>query len=384
VKILVDGVFFQLARTGIFRLWASVLPLLAARPGMEIVVLDRGGAPPVPGATTIAFPAYTQSSTAADSRLLDRVCLAQGADLFLSTYYTTPLTVPSVLVVYDMIPERLGFDLGARAWTEKQTAISYASRFVCISAATETDLLGFYPSIPGGRSIVAHCGIDRGAFRTRSDTERAAFRRRFGLERNYVLHVGTRGQDEPYKNARILFEAMAGDATSDWDLLCIGGEAAIPADWTARVSPPGRVRHLRLSDEDLAVAYAGAVALVVPSLHEGFGLPAIEAMACGCPVIATPYGSLAEVAGGAARMISGRDAADLRQAIIEVGEAERRRSLVAAGLERARRFHWETLADAVEGQAHRAIADRRAPEAAAFHAEWTRLRGLQEEVDTSL
>jgi glycosyltransferase involved in cell wall biosynthesis len=100
----------------------------------------------------------------------------------------------------------------------------------------------------------------------------------------------------------------------------------------------------RVSDEELATAYSGAEALVFPSLYEGFGLPLIEAMACGCPVICSSAGSLGEVAGDAAILVSGRDPGELAAAMERVADPSVRQRLVAAGLERAKRFRWDETA----------------------------------------
>ena len=85
----------------------------------------------------INFPSYTMNAyTAADTLLIEKYCGELGADVFSSTYYTTPASTPSVLIVYDMIPEVMGFNLAGRVWQEKQIAISFASYYACISENT--------------------------------------------------------------------------------------------------------------------------------------------------------------------------------------------------------------------------------------------------------
>jgi hypothetical protein len=107
MKLVIDGVFFQTARRGIARIWSAVLPRLAAYSDLTIVMLDRGGCPSIDGIERVEFPSYTATDAAADSFLIDRFCEELNADLFMSTSYTKPVTIPSVLVVYDMIPEIL-------------------------------------------------------------------------------------------------------------------------------------------------------------------------------------------------------------------------------------------------------------------------------------
>ena len=116
MRLLVDGVFYEIDRTGIARVWSSILPRLARYAGLDIVMLDRGNCPSIAGIEKVDFPTYrTHAYTAADSLLIDEVCKELRIDVFTSTYYTTPLTIPSVLVVHDMIPGRKGKFSGCRA-----------------------------------------------------------------------------------------------------------------------------------------------------------------------------------------------------------------------------------------------------------------------------
>src|SRR5207248_2700227 len=125
LKVLVDGVFFQFARSEITRLWASALPRLVDRHPIDVILLDRGNAPDLPGIERIPFPSYGFRYSAQDSMLLEKMCELRATDIFVSTYYTTPLRTPSLSVVYDMIAERLDCDLNERARREKELAIAY-------------------------------------------------------------------------------------------------------------------------------------------------------------------------------------------------------------------------------------------------------------------
>ena len=153
MKLVVDGVFFQLTYSGIARLWSSILPRLATVPELDIVLLDRGNCPAFDGIERVEFPSYSlDANTATDSLLIDKYCRQLGAEVFSSTYYTTPLAIPSVLIVYDMIPEVLRFNLSGRSWQEKQIAVSFASYYACISENTRADLNRFYPQPPAAQS----------------------------------------------------------------------------------------------------------------------------------------------------------------------------------------------------------------------------------------
>lgn len=384
MKVLVDGVFFQLASTGIARVWASILPKLTARPDVEIVMLDRGNAPEIEGIERIAFPSYTWNNTAADSLLVDTFARKIGADVFLSTYYTSPTSIPSVLLVYDMIPEVLGFDLSARAWKEKEAAISFAQYYVCISENTRADLLRIYPSIDAGRASVGHCGLDAETFQPRSKTEVDEFRVKYNVPEDYVLLVGSREQHSGYKNGALLFAALRAHKGKPSHVLCVGGEPELQPDFLKGLPRTVTVQKVNLTDRELSCAYSGGQALVYPSLYEGFGMPVIEAMACGCPVITTNLGSLAEVAGDAAVLVSGYDPQELVAAMGRVVDPGERPDIVQRGRARAATFHWDGMADEMYRMMKRAVSDRDTPKVAAFLRRWHELRSIQADVDAGI
>lgn len=381
MKVVVDGIIFQIAFAGIARLWRSILPALAGYADVDVAVLDRCVSPSIEGLERIEFPSYTWSYTAADSFLIDRICRDVGADVFVSTYYTSPVSVPSVLVIYDMIPEVLGFDLSPRGWQEKQIAISHASYYACISDNTCSDLLKFYPSIGRDRVRVAHCGIDRGVFRTQEPHAVEKFKEQHRISRPYFLLVGTRGSRDGYKNAALLFRTMRQFGGSGIQIVCVGGEPEIGREMLDELPADVAAYHVSLTDCELACAYAGAEALVYPSLYEGFGMPVVEAMACGCPVITTPHGSLREAAGDAAVFISGKDAGELRRAMIEVREPVRRKRLVERGLEQATRFSWDGITRELHELIRMAAGERESLERSGFFSDWRRLRAIQADVD---
>lgn len=381
MRIVVDGVFFQLNNTGIARVWESVLRILAPRPDLDIVLLDRGGLPDIPGTRRLPFPRYHATEAAADSALIQKVCDHLEADVFTSSYYSSPLSTPMVLMVYDMIPELFGFDLRIKDWMEKETAIAYAQRYLCISHSTRHDLLELYPEIPPDHARMAHCGVDTQSFAPRDPAAIRAFRDRHGLDRPYFLFVGSRVQHKAYKNSDLFFRALKDMARVDFDIFCVGGEPEIEAQVLESLPPGVRAQRVTLSDHDLSLAYGGATALVYPSLYEGFGMPVIEAMASGCPVITTHRGSLAEAAGDAALLVEGTSVPEMTAALSRVLDPAVQADLRARGLAHAARFRWEPMAGLLLEQLHEVREAGHAPGAQDFFAEWTRLRRLQADVD---
>lgn len=381
MRILVDGVFFQMTNTGIARVWATILRLLVCDGRFELFLLDRGGAPRIKGIQSIPFPSYRFQYCVADSEMIQRLCDLHQVDVFTSTYYTTPMRTPMVLMVYDMIPELFGFDLTARGWLEKTLAISYAQQYVCISENTRRDLLAIHPEIPDVAAHVAYCGIDRSVFREREQRDIAIFRERFGLDRPYFLFVGSRVQHNGYKNSQLFFDALARIEAPQFDVFCAGGEEEIEPEILRNLPEGVRCQRVQLTDDELNLAYAGALALVYPSLYEGFGMPVIEAMASGCPVITTAHGSLAESAGSAALLISGTSIQEMADALVQVQRESVHVSLRAKGCAHADRFRWEDMAALLGDCLVTTLARSRAGDYDAFIAEWQRLRSIQGAVD---
>ncbi len=381
IKIVIDGVFFQLAKSGIARLWYSAIVELCRRDDVEIFLLDRGGCPKLPKVKLLQFPDYAFRSTSADSELLELMCQHVSADIFLSTYYTTPLETPSIAVIYDMIPERFGFELDRRAWQEKALCISHAQRHLCISYQTKADLLEFYPELDPEKVNVAYCGVDREIFKPRAVVEVQELTTEIGIRQRYFVFVGLRSQHRSYKNIEVFFKAIALLPSFDYDVLCVGGEIELQ-DWAIEAMPEGcSIKRMDLSDEQLATAYSGAVALVYPSLYEGFGLPVVEAMACGCPVITTKRGSLAEIASGSALIVDGISVPEMADAIQAIQNPNTASRLRQSGLMNADKFRWNEFSDALVDLLKLTVDESRTGRFASFYQDWRKLRVIQGGVD---
>jgi len=381
IRILIDGVFFQLNNTGIARVWRTVSPLLAAQKRFELFMLDRGTAPVIEGVERIPFQRYLNLQCPADSVAIQSVCDEYRIDAFTSTYYTTPLRTPMLLMVYDMIPEVMGYDLSPRPWMEKAIAISFAQRYLCISHCTRRDLLAIYPEIPVSQTSVAHCGIDIDTFFPRDKSAVDEFLQARGIGRPYFLFVGSRGhQKGNYKNSWLFFEAVR-HMPAGFDIVCVGGEKKIEPTILSMLPAGVNCHRMRLSDDELALAYGGAMALVYPSLYEGFGMPVIEAMAAGCPVITTQNGSLAEAAGGAALSISGTSVKEMYTALLDIQSPQKQKAMRDAGLAHAQQFRWDVMARQLATDFERLVVESREKYYTAFTQKWARLRQLQAQVD---
>ncbi len=343
-RIAIDAVFFQDYLTGIARVWEELLRVWV-KDGFadHLLILDREGlGPEVQGLMRRNLPGHDYERLAEDRALLQKVCDEEEIDLFVSTFCTTPLSTPSIFMGYDMIPEVVGVNATDEPmWQEKHDAIGYArcKGYVCISENTASDLKRLFPAIDAKTVHVAHCGVNP-IFKPASEDEIADFKNRIGVDRPYYMLVGQR---KSYKNGILFFKGFAGMNNKGQFAIVNSGAKPVEQEFIDQV-PDTPIIYGRMSDEEMRLAYAGAVALVFPSFYEGFGMPVIEAMASGCPVITTPMGSLAEVAGPAAMYVGPTDVPGMTRALLEVQLQETRKALVAAGLQRAQLFRWTDMA----------------------------------------
>jgi len=235
---------------------------------------------------------------------------------------------------------------------------------VAVSQNTARDIVEFF-RFSAGRLTMIHNGLDHARFfpgaREAARTRVAEPR---GLGQPFFLYVAR--LEHPAKNHVRLIEAFnrfKAETRSDWKL-ALGG-----SDWHGaevvhamiRQSPFVRDIHCLgfVPDDDLPAWYRAAEVLVYPSLFEGFGMPPVEAMACGCPVISSTRGSLGEVVGDAAAFIDPESTNSLKEEMIRLAaNAEKRERLRQAGLKRAQCFNWDETAAAMLNVYSRALTKR--------------------------
>jgi len=274
--------------------------------------------------------------------------LVRGQDVVHSTVNTLPLMAgrPTVLTIHDLsflrFPDRL--PPGRRAFLGAAVPVSArrATRVIAISESTKRDIVELL-RVPEDRIRVVHQGVDA-RFRPGPSAVAGEY---FG-GRPYILHVGTL---EPRKNIDLLVRAFSGLRRDGAPhvLALIGARGWMYEPLFHLVRSLGLEDHVRFLDyvppDELPRWYNGADLFAYPSAYEGFGLPVLEAMACGVPTVTSNASSLGEVAGTAALTVEAGSDTDLRGAMARVLEnPSLAANLRQSGLVRAREFTWEKTA----------------------------------------
>lgn len=338
-----DNIIFALQRTGgVSRFWSKLTERHATRDDVIFVEpihtinLYRQ-------ALSLASVQHERNIPVKLSRYFDvRKEYYSFPYIFHSSYYRSNPTQNAINVttVHDMIYER--FDSGVARWIhvrQKTAALHNADCIVCVSDATRQDLLHFYPFCRQKRIEIIHNGVD-----SPNNEPTAAASTTPAPSSRYVLYVGHRGACKGFDRVYDLLDALPDD------VICLIVGAPFDAEETTTIAHRGladRIVHSgRVSDAELANLYANASFFFFPSLYEGFGIPPLEAMAKGCPVLATNRSSVPEVVGDAALMFDPDDRSTMilaAQSILD--NADLARDMRIRGLARARTMEWRHALD---------------------------------------
>lgn len=275
-------------------------------------------------------------------------------NVYHSPYYLMPyrLSVPVLLTIYDLIPLLYPayVSFKARLLFKWATALALrtAQQITTISEATRRDLLATY-AVPPGKAITIPLAADP-MFQPQPSHQIAALKTKLNLPEQYLLYVGS---NKPHKNLVRLIEAWA---IVNRQLSIANCQLVIAGVWDhrypearQRVEALGAGQQIQflgsIAESDLPALYSGALAFVFPSEYEGFGLPVLEAMACGTPVACANTSSLPEVAGQAALFFEPTSLDSMIETLKNlVSDDNLRADLRQRGIKRAKQFSWEQTA----------------------------------------
>jgi glycosyltransferase involved in cell wall biosynthesis len=280
-------------------------------------------------------------------RFVETWSLPRSGVILHPTYYRPPRLLPAgvpwVVTVHDMAHERFP-DLFRHPWWRPDPAVfkralcAKAGRIICYSESTRHDLAEFLPEAAARIRAIPLAGRNWNGVPSREVP---------GVPRPFALWVGER---HGYKNWARTMEALSRSSGRTMGVLCAGGGSldAGEKECLRRVGLEGRTVQHGLSEAELRWAYENAAALLYTALWEGFGLPVLEALALGCPVLASSRASLPEVGGQVVTYADPEDLEALRHGIDRVLAQERTPEGVAARLAQASRFSWDATAVAYE------------------------------------
>jgi len=371
-RVLVDATAVPADRGALGRYVDGLLSALDGQGADLVVVCQRSEearyAALAPRARVVAGPAtlaHRAFRLAWEQSGLPSVARQVGAEVIHHPYYTVPLRAPcpTVVTVHDVThfsePDAHDPIRAGHLKSATRTAARRATRLIVPSNATRNELVRLLGVDPA-RIDVAYHGVDRRVFRRPTEEEVARVSERLGLHgRPYVAFLGAL---EPRKNVPNLIRGWAAAVAEMPEppaLVLAGGAGGRDDEVDAALATvPMHLRVVRpgyLSWSSLPGFLGGALVAALPSRGEGFGLPVLEAMACGAPVLTTRCSSLPEV-GGDAVAYTEPDAASIAAALRDlIGDPGRRAALAEAAFRRAERFSW-----AESAQAHLAAYERAA------------------------
>ncbi len=378
MRIAFDGTALRPGRTGVGYYTEHLLHHLARVASNDelIVVSNRAidTTAPLPARVRVATPARRIPRLVWMQTLAVTALREVDADVVHFTNGMVPLAspVPTVVTIHDMSlrlypryhpPRRVLLnrplvDLAAR----------HADAIITVSESAKHDIVRLYNLDPRRVHVVYEAAAP--SFRRVHDpAELERVRRRYGLDERVILYVGT---IEPRKNLPKLIDAFAARRRAgelDHQLVCVGPYGWLSRGLQDRIDKSTVAHAINFTGyvpfADLPALYSLAEMFVYPSMYEGFGLPVIEAMACGAPVITGRTAALAEVGGGAIEHVDDIEPEALGRALVALARSrDRRAELSAAGLARSATFSWEraaqeSLAIYRDTAAHRAPASAR-------------------------
>lgn len=341
--VLLDNIAFELQKAGgVSLVWRAVLDACQNDSSLNYKYLDS-----MKGKSNIFYPKKLKNTSIindCDSRFLRRyrdVVVEEDIELFHSSYFRIHANkkVKNIVTIHDFVYEK--FDSGIRKYVhlwQKKRALKAATAVICVSENTKQDLLSYHPWLDENKVRVIHNGVSSDFFPLEPSKKYS-----LPCKSPYLLYVGGRNSHKNFNASLVLLTTKLAKELG-LKLVVIGGGGLSESEL-------GQIESLQLSESVIHISnvdnsrlnglYNFAYAFIYPSLYEGFGIPPIEAMAAGCPVICSNVSSIPEVVGNAGLMFDPVSPLDAEKYLLNLSDSEYRKSVITKGVQRASLFSWE-------------------------------------------
>lgn len=337
---------------------------------VELVLYEdeRNSVPLPSGLTLRRVPVKANRYSAAEQVNLARYCRADSLDVFHSPFYVVPIFAPCPVVVtfHDLIP----FLFPIYPWAKQslvrngyRVAARKAAHIIADSENTAKDIENLL-SIERERISVVHLAPHASYSPRGGDEEITLLSTKFGIRHPYVVVASARNwRTKNLETALHVLECVRQQSNVKFDAVAYGAPEGIRAAAVAHGLPVNLNCTGYIARDELAMLYRNADAFLLPSLYEGFGLPLVEAMSCGCPVVTTTGGALPEVAGRCAQVFDPRDVRGMAAAICRLLCSEEDRTFwKKTALTRAQGFSWSRAARETVSVYHQSAKNVRSSE----------------------
>lgn len=265
----------------------------------------------------------------------------QKADIFHSSYYRTSKqkNIVNIITVYDFTYEYYRSGLAKYIHTyQKMRAIKNSDGIICISENTKNDLIKFNPNIDENKIQTIYLSAADEFVKLEEPNQFLDGDYKILKDKNYILYIGDRSS---YKNFDIAVDTV--NQLQNYHLVVVGGKDLNDEE---RKSIKNEYFHFHgINSNDLNILYNNAFCLLYPSSYEGFGIPIVEAMKAGCPVVSSNISSIPEVAGDAGLLVDEISSYSFIKEIFRLENENFRDEVISKGLEQAEKFNWDKCAN---------------------------------------
>ena len=343
MKIFYDNIIFSLQRAGGISLYWSELIGASIKKNIDIQFFGLKNKNIFQ--KRIDFGAKSESRIAINIlRYMPFLTILPKGSIFHSSYYRVSFqkNVKNIVTVHDFTYEFFmsGVAKYIHIW-QKKIAISKSSGIICVSESTKKDLLKFYPNLKNEKIRVIYNGVGDEFSVLSNPASYLTFQFKNLANKKYLLYVGDRSS---YKNFKLAIDVLFD--LDDFSLVVIGGGKFNKYEKSIIKERRGDVFHFSgLDGNELNVIYNNAFCLLYPSSYEGFGIPIVEAMKSGCPVVSVNVSSIPEVCKNACLLVDNLNLESLIEKVKSLEDSKTRRCAIEKGIIRSQAFSWSKCFD---------------------------------------